>query len=200
MTIAAQRTTLLLILKPYMPCSAMKLVLDLGPCRGWSANRLVFIPIFHQPEHGEWHRQQIHHEVPSDPNSHRELFAAETDRTEQRAQANGIANEEGRRGEHDVLVEMEGFDVKAPAHPPIPGQIVKQTQGSEKDAIADEVQHFQTEHPASRRIRRRSYHQADFVNQVTDPSRDPRCVTATDLGHIAEQPYDPLEGVLEKVA
>jgi hypothetical protein len=45
----------------------------------------------------------------------------------------------------------------------------------------------------------RSYDQADFVNQVTYPCRDPRRVMATDLGHVAE-PYDPLEGVLEEVA
>ena len=71
----------------------------------------MFIVVFHEPDHGEWHQQQVHHEVPRDANAHGKCFAAKVDLAEQRAQTNRLADEKRGIGQHDVLVEVEGLDV-----------------------------------------------------------------------------------------
>ena len=73
----------------------------------------MFIPVFHEPDYDEWHGQQIHHEMPRDANAHGKFFA-EVDRTEQRAQTDRLADEDGGIGQHDVLVEVDGLDVESP--------------------------------------------------------------------------------------
>jgi len=71
----------------------------------------MFIPVFHEADQGEWHWQQVHHEVPRDANAHGKFFAAKVDLAEQRAQTNRLADEKRGIGQHDVLVEVEGLDV-----------------------------------------------------------------------------------------
>jgi hypothetical protein len=51
----------------------------------WRANGIMLIQIFHQPNHCERHRQQVHEEMPGDSDSDGEIFAAKTHTTKQRA-------------------------------------------------------------------------------------------------------------------
>src|SRR4029453_19136789 len=140
----------------------------------------MFIPVFHEPDYDEWHGQQVHNEMQRDANTHGK-FLAEVDRAEQRAQTDRLADEDGGIGQHDVLVEVEGLDVESPTYPPVQSEVIEKAQGGEKDTVADDMQDFQAQHPAPRSVRRGSHYEADSINQIAGPRRDPWRVTAANF-------------------